>query len=141
MIMEYSERLIRGISNSDFLDEEGRASAQLFQFDVGERKDGYSEVSVNWYDNIEALDFIMNQKKKDRDDYQFKFGAAIMRRSWLDEEIARPNCKGALTYERKPIEGVNPYHGNILQKDGLAKHIRLVLAASLANCIENIQKR
>lgn len=137
-MMDYPDKMIRGISSSDYIDSEGRASAQVFQFDDTGRDDGMHESSINWYDEEESLHILMNQKKQGRDDvYQFKAGAAILRRCWLDDAITRPNVQGTLSYERFPIED-NPYHGNLLRKSGLDKQINTVLSASLAMCVENI---
>ena len=74
--MNYAEKLIRGISNADFIDSEGRATAMLFQFDnVNTRQDGFGECSINWYDNEEALKLLLEQKKReDENIYQFKTG-------------------------------------------------------------------
>lgn len=139
--MSYSEKLIRGISSKEFIDDEGRATIALFQFDAGKREDNNDELSVTWYDNQEALSIVINQKKQGKDEYQFKVGLAILRRSWLDETINRPNCKNALSYERRPIEGENPYHGNILRKTNLSPSVKNMLAATIAHCVEDIQYR
>ncbi|MDR0609492.1 MAG: hypothetical protein LBG58_05235 [Planctomycetaceae bacterium] len=140
--MNYAEKLIRGISNADFIDSEGRATAMLFQFDnVNTRQDGFCECSINWYDNEEALKLLLEQKKReDENIYQFKTGAAILLRCWLDDIINRPNCKDALKYERAEITE-NPYHGNLLRKNGLTKQINNMLAASIAMCVEKIEYR
>jgi hypothetical protein len=138
--MNYPERLIRGISNADFIDSEGRATAMLFQFDDAE-KDGFCECSINWYDNADAMKLLLDQKKQGNENtYQFKIGAAVLLRSWLDEMINRPNCKDALKYERAEIDE-NPYHGNLLRKIGLTKPINNMLAACIAMCVEKIEYR
>jgi hypothetical protein len=135
--MKYPEKLIRGISSSDYIDQEGRVSAQAFQFDDMGRDDGLLEASINWYDDEGALEKLLNQKKQGQDDvYQFKAGAAILSRAWLDDTIARPNAQGTLSYERASIED-NPYHGNLLRKQGLSKAIYTMLSASIAMCVEH----
>lgn len=141
--MSYPEKIIRGVSNKDFIDAEGRALASMFQFEDAEREDELQEASINWYDDNGALSLLMVQKKKDKDEYQFKVGAAIMMRCWLDNDISRPNVAGALTYERNPIEGEspNPYHGNLLRKSGLSNQIKNMLAACLASCVDHIEYR
>lgn len=134
----FPEKLLRGISSSDFVDDEGRATAALFQFDKSERSDGFDEVSVNWYDNMDALDILLNQRKKSGEDYQFRIGVAVLCRNWLDELIRRPNNKNAIDYERDPIEDVNPHHGNILRKASLPNGVKSMLASNIAFCVENI---
>ena len=137
---EYPDLLIRGISSSDYIDSEGRASAALFQFtdNDSERMDGYIEASINWYDDDEALKLTLEQRKKnDEAAHQFKVGAAILARHRIDNLINSPNAKNAMTYERRAIEG-NPYHGNLLMKSNLTKSIKTMLAASVAMCVEDI---
>lgn len=131
--MDYPEKFIRGISNSDFIDKEGRASAALFQFLDMKRADEFYESSINWYDDEEALQHIMNQRKeKEETKFQFKCGAAIIARSEADRIIANPLYKDIFAYERFPIAG-NQYHGNLLRKDNVIKKpIQNVIAASLA---------
>jgi hypothetical protein len=137
----YAIELIRGIPNYDCIDNEGRASALLFQFDNNDRPDGYLEVSINWYDDDNALNAIFNQKKRnDANTYQFKIGAAIISRIRLDSLIRSPNAKDALSYERNIIDD-NPYHGNILLKPNLAKNIKTMLSGSIAMCVESIKYR
>jgi hypothetical protein len=38
--MDYPDKFIRGVANSRFVDAEGRASAEIFQFDDINRSDG-----------------------------------------------------------------------------------------------------
>jgi len=141
MELNYPDELIRGIANRDYIDNEERASASMFQFDDSIRLDGFQELSINWYDDENALKQTLNQRKKsDENEYQFKAGAAILSRSRLDSLIHSPYTKGALTYERRIVEG-NPYHGNILLKSSITKQIKRVFSASLAMCIEKIVYR
>lgn len=140
-MMNYPDRLMRGVSSKDFIDDEGRATCALFQFDICERPDGFDEASITWYDNQEALGIIMNQKRRGKDDFQFKIGVAILRRCWLDDVISRPNSKNALAYERRPIGDENPYHGNILRKSNLLPGSKQLFAAAIALCVEKIHYR
>lgn len=132
-MMEYPDKFIRGISSTDFIDEDGRASAALFQFlDMG-REDEFYEASINWYDDEEALLLILEQRKeKDDKEIQFKGGAAIIDRIEADRIMNNPLYKLIFSYERFPIDG-NPYHGNLLRKGKtIKKGIQTVIAASLA---------
>jgi len=132
-MMDYPEKFIRGISSPDYVDEGGRVSAALFQFLDMKRTDGFYESSINWYDDTDALKYIMEQRKeKDETVFQFKYGAAIIDRSEADRIIANPSYRTIFAYERSPIEG-NKYHGNLLRKDDVIKKgIQTVIAASLA---------
>ena len=131
--MNYPDKFIRGVSNPSFVDADGRASAEIFQFDDMNREDGFFESSINWYDDENALQLIMEQRKeKDEQTYQFRYGAAIIERFDADRIIRNPLYKDVFRYERSPLEG-NQYHGNLLRKDNaLEKRIRNVIASSLA---------
>lgn len=138
--MEFSDKMIRGISSPQYIDAEGRASAELFQFESNNRNDGFTEASINWYDEEHALAHLLNQRKKGGDDFQFRVGAAIIAKVWIDDLMNKPMAKELISYERKP-EDDNQYHGNLLRKDNLEKSIRTVIAASMAMCVEKIIKR
>ena len=141
MMLDYPDELLRGISNNDFIDEEGRASALLFQFDDADRQDGYMEASINWFDDEYSLKLMLAQRKQNDDTtYQFKIGVAILSRDRLDLIVKSPNAKNAISYERQKLY-MNPYHGNILLKSGLTKQIRLMLAGSVAMCVDRILYR
>lgn len=138
--MTYPDKMIRGISSKDFIDAEGRTSLSLFQFSDNIRKDGFAEVSINWYDEESALDCAMNQCKEDGS-YQFKVGVAILPRSWIDSLMLQPTGKGILDYERNILPN-NSFHGNLLRKDSVInKQIRTVIAASIAMGVERIIER
>jgi hypothetical protein len=130
--MNYPEKFIRGISNPEFVDADGRASLEIFQFQDMNREDGFSELSINWYDNEKALRLIMEQRK-DEQTFQFKCGAAIVARGEADRIKKNPLYKDIFGYERSPIDG-NQYHGNLLRKDKLItkKSIKTIIAANLA---------
>jgi len=137
----YPDELLRGIANNSFIDSEGRASALLFQSESSVRYDGLHEISINWYDDENAFRLLLNQRKKnDETEYQFKTGVAILSRYRLDSLINSPNTKDALSYERNIIEG-NPFHGNILIKSNIDKHVKRMFEGCLAMCVENIQYR
>ena len=139
--MDYPEKFLRGIPNNSFM-EEGYPNAELFkQFDENpERTDDYTEISINWNDDEGALDTIFNQKKKDKDEYQFKVGAAVLSKVELDRLCKKPQVKNGLCYERRKVEG-NDYHGNILLKKDTSKPLRNLIASSLALCVEEVKPR
>jgi hypothetical protein len=64
--MCYPDECIRGIINDTYMDRE-RGDDKLdprFFYDWGpERADGWRDLSINWYDDDEALEMILNQEK------------------------------------------------------------------------------
>lgn len=139
--MDYPESFIRGIPNLNFMEEEYPNSTLFNKFDENpDRKDDYNEISINWYDDEEALLTIFNQKKKGTEEYQFKVGGAIMSRTELDRLKKKPQIKGKLSYERREVEG-NKYHGNILLKKDTTKSVKNLVASNLALCVERVELR
>ena len=140
----YPQKLLRGIPTADCLDANGWITGQLFRIpdtkNTPQRHDGFDEISINWYDNEKSMTVLMTQKKKDKDTLQFPYGVAVLSRKRLDDLIRHPNTNDDLDYERDPIIGENPYHGNILQKREITKPRRKMLEASLAMwCFEYIE--
>jgi hypothetical protein len=131
--MAYPDKFIRGVANPSYVDADGRASAEIFQFDDASRPDGFYESSINWYDDECALQLVMEQRKdKDPATYQFRYGAAVIERYDADRIINNALYKSVFDYERAPIVG-NQYHGNLLlQHNALEKRIRNMIAAGLA---------
>lgn len=136
--MEYPDKLIRGIPNKSFL-EDGYPTSILFNtFDDNiQRDDNYFELSINWFDNEDALNTIRKQTKVNGE-FQFKVGAAILLREKLDDLCKNPSIKGKLAYERRIVEG-NEYHGNILMEKGLTKVKKNMIAAGLALCVDMVE--
>jgi hypothetical protein len=145
----YPERLIRGIPNKTYLDEE-TVSAHLFYFNKmaeskkednqSMREDGFYEESINWYDNEKSLQILLQQTKlvKENSEIQFKAGAAILNRRELDHIRNRHILINKYTYERKAIEG-NVYHGNLLcHSDISTKMMKMVAQAIALLCVEEI---
>lgn len=129
--MNYPEKLIRGIASNDYIDSEGRLSSAAFQFEASRNHEKTDEASITWYDNEEALNIAWNQKSSFREGIQFKAGVAILSRKMLDVVIHRPNVMNALDYERRPTQD-NPYHGNLLMKQGLSNGIKRSIIGALA---------
>jgi hypothetical protein len=136
--MSYPKKLLRGISDSNWVDADGRISSAAFQFDSNiERTDNFEEASVNWYDDKKALDILLSQRKEDSDTPQFKGGAAVLPRSWVDTMMKNPTGKGIINYERKELPD-NKYHGNLLRSLSLPKNQRTMISAALAMGVEKI---
>ncbi len=136
--MDYSDELIRGVPNDAFL-EDGLPKSELFKnFDENsEREDDYLELSINWYDNENALQLVHTQKKANGE-IQFKSGGAVISRKDLDDLCKKPLVKGKLTYERRIVEG-NEYHGNLLLQNDVNKTKRNIIASGLALCVNRVE--
>ncbi len=134
--MAYPDDCIKGIPNDDCVEVLGDsvvANIRLFCFPKNRcRPDGWIEESINWMDDEEALQFTLNQTRQ-TGELHFKTGAAVLRRVELDR--VRKRYIGHLDYERAPLED-NPYHGNVLLKGGVAKHLVNQIRALLADAAE-----
>ena len=140
--MEYVDKFIRGIPKESHIDSEGFVSADIFQFQKKSREDQNEEASINWYDDDGAVENIHNKlSTREGSMYQFEGGAAILNRLWLDDELKKPNIPAGLSYERHPIEGENPYHGNLLLQADVPKPKRRIILTILASCIQDVKKR
>jgi hypothetical protein len=129
--MEYSEELLRGIQNKDYV-ENGYALAHAFYFeDNPSRTDDNKEQSINWFDDEGALEQIF-ELRKDNGEFKFKKGYVKLKRSKLDEISLKPVVNHTLSYERHPIPDKNQYHGNILLKKEVPSNISKMIAAWLA---------
>lgn len=127
----YPDELIRGVTNSSELDDEGNATVNTFIFrDNLSRSDNKLELSIIWCDDYDkAFSIAMDQVKGDGS-FQFKTGIVKLVRSRVDEMRKTPPIKGKLEYERAPIEG-NEFHGNIICPSGLSKQTMNLIRASL----------
>ncbi len=135
--MDYAEKLIRGILNPQWIDSDRRLSGEIFQFNESDHVKGFSETSINWYDDKGALEHILSQRKKDEDTPKYKGGAAIIPRCDINSLIDSP-FKGLVRYNRNALPD-NKYHGNILLKSGLPKSIKNAISQSIALCAETIK--
>ena len=127
--MCYPDHCIRGISVIDHLTPEGVASTALFQF-TERANDDWDELSINWEDDGDALEFALNQRK-DNGELQFRIGVVVIPRNKIDELNMLPTARGNLAYERQPSE-TNRYHGNILLNKNISKTLKSMLRAGLA---------
>lgn len=141
-ISNYPEKFIRGILSKDsqwYIDldtvdpEKGRVlsaeSFKNFAFPKPPREDGAKELSINWYDDENALALIMNEKKGDR--FVYRGGACVLSTARLDEACSSLIQFSRLRYERKIIPG-NKYHGNLLLLPNTPDLIRNMIAMHLA---------
>lgn len=140
--MNYPEKLIRGISNNDFVDKEGRLLCSAFQFDENpDRIDDLLEASINWHDDSDALQEAFERKKNNSAEYQFKAGIAVLSRSKIDEVIVNAKCTKEFSYERN-IMPDNKYHGNLLLAKSTSKQLKNAVVGMIALlCVEDLVKR
>jgi hypothetical protein len=103
--MSYPEKLLRGISDLGWINADGFVSAAAFQFTAAsDRMDSFEEASVNWYDDEGALSSLLNKRKENTDVLQFKGGAAVLARQYIDILLSKPAGKGNLSYERQALK-------------------------------------
>jgi hypothetical protein len=132
-----ADKFYRGIPNPQFLDANGFATSDMFQFEDTSREDLFDEASITWCDNDQSLSILMKQKKASRpEDYQFKVGVAVVERSHIDHLMKLPTGR-CINYERRETDD-NPYHGNLLRKKGIDKQIKTVIAASIAMGVSEV---
>jgi hypothetical protein len=133
----YPRRCIRGIRSKDHFHEDGILGAAAFQFEHNpQRQDSFMEASVNWEDDPSVIDFTMNRKKGNTDEFEFKAGVAVVSLERLRAGLRQFVESGALAYERNSLPD-NRYHGNLLVKDSMAKPtIRLVMAGMALAVVE-----
>ena len=138
---EYPDEFYRGISSIDYITSEGYVSAAAFQFDPydSSRDDEYCELSVNWNDNEESLQVLLNQHKPMKEDRQFKGGYCTINRIALNNQFKLYMDSKAFAYERRPVEATeendyqeNLYHGNLLMKNTLDKQVKKNIQHALA---------
>lgn len=138
---DFPDKLIRGISNPDFISKEGRPTLAMFQFDENNlRTDNYVEASINWLDNEGAITQILYAKKDGTDSPQFRVGYAIMSKEMLDLVKKTPMYLGYIDYERRIVDG-NDYHGNLLVMSGLDRGTRNMTVGAIATCVDDVVYR
>ena len=125
----YPGNCIRGIDQENCITEEGNIAQHAFNFkDVG-RPDHWMEVSINWEDDHNAIGFTLNQIRRDGE-RQF-LEAVTLSRSQVDDLKERLGDGNLLSYERQ-AEPDNSYHGNLLLKSDVSKHLKNLAQAGLA---------
>lgn len=138
---EYPEEFYRGISSPNDITESGYVTAGAFQFDQydSQRGDEYCELSVNWNDNEESLQVLLDQHKPQREDKQFKGGYCTINRTLLNNMLKGYMDSEEFSYERRPVKASeendyqeNLYHGNLLMKNTLDKQVKKNIQHTLA---------
>lgn len=131
--MTFPENCLRGIPNNDLVTQDGVPSSNLFY------PMNNLEVSINWEDDQNALLFTLSQKRDDNE-FQFKYGVAILPLVKIDEIINECFLQEPISINREPLED-NPYHGNIVYKESLTKEAKRMIAGMLALNISSVIKR
>lgn len=124
----YPDKMLRGISTNKFVIG-GVVTDEAFNLDPA-REDGFCEISVTWYDEPEALNVLMTQRKS-TGEIQFSAGAVEIDRSDLNEKMKVHFLESRLSYERKPTYN-NKYHGNILVNNNIDKQMKRLIKFGLA---------
>ncbi|MHA1290505.1 MAG: hypothetical protein ACTSPB_24240 [Candidatus Thorarchaeota archaeon] len=109
----------------------------LFYF---ERKTNHNhgrwENSINWKDDVSAIEFTLNQRRDDGE-LQFRGGVAVIPRIQLDNANSLSGVEGKLSYERDELPD-NPYHGNLLLTQDVPKIKMKMVAAYIALAVSEI---
>jgi len=128
----YPQTCIKGIPDKNSLTpDKTRCGSHLFHFKKNQdRKDGWDETSINWEDDNTVIEFTFNQIRHDGNK-QFKEGVALIYREELDQVARLAFIKNKLAYERNKLKN-NKYHGNILLREDVPKHIMKQIAANIA---------
>ena len=130
---DYPEKLLKGAPNKDAFDQANNVMqySAWEKWDSSEKKEGYEESSVNWFDCDDALIELKNKLTDRKGEMHKQFIGCFI----LSTEELR-NCIGRyeklLDFGRHPLEG-NPYHGNIYRKKDIPKLTRITLMSQLCN--------
>jgi len=139
--MDYPDKFIRGISSVSHINADGRPTSEIFLFNENaQRTDGFSEASINWCDDDDALSFTMEQRNNNA--YRFQYGVAIVERMYADGIVRNPIYKDIFKYERSGLPD-NKYHGNLLLKHedkAIKKQIRTQIALTFASYAQIIPR-
>lgn len=152
MVKKYPEELYRGVSTNDHITKEGYIKAAAFQFadyaGCSRNDDGFCELSINWKDDDEAVKVLLEQRKPNKEEVQFKVGFCKIERAEIDMFLKMYINDGHFKYERRPIEEnlaediqSNQYHGNLLMLNELDKNIKKNIQYSLATMAGRIIER
>ncbi len=129
--MGFPDSCLRGIKNdSESYLVGGMPTMNLFLFDFDKETNKWKQ-SINWEDDEHVVAFTLTQKKDD-DTFRYKCGVARIGRAKIDGIRSLPQVKGLLSYNREPLEGINPHHGNLILEGETLKHVRGLIASALA---------
>lgn len=133
---DYPSSAYRGLTNLNCIDMKFRVVlGTAFAFDGNHRNENnYDELSINWDDDEESLQFMKRQKKEGSEKLKYSIGIARIPTNKMKE--IKLKYKGNFLFERKPIEG-NIYHGNILLNyDNIPKQVKQLIVNELASGVD-----
>ncbi len=136
----YPAACLRGIRISKWIVDDGVGgkvlAAEAFKFEESDRaglaNEGWREVSINWEDDAEAMEFTRRQKStKGLPLNQNGVGRLSVAEIAQYRTMAR--ITGTVAYERRtdPEQPDNRYHGNLLLAPGVPTAFQRQLAAAL----------
>jgi hypothetical protein len=103
------------------------------------RNDNKRELSINWNDDLNSINVLLNQHKPGKTEKQFSIGYAELSLKFVNMTLLNFIKNGDFSFERKPIQedesnGIvaNPYHGNLLINKDLPKTIVKQVQCNLA---------
>lgn len=132
----FSEKILKGIPNSQSYNEYGVTSA-LFPFNKEspvKEKENWWEESINWSDEDQSVEYLLNQKKNGSNDFQFKEGIAVFLREEIDRVILKKKLREKLKYDRDGIP--HKYHGNILMHKSVPNPFKKMIISWIGFCYE-----
>lgn len=134
----FPENFLRGFNIKDCFTQEKNVAPGAFQFGDfrSNRKDDFLESSINWEDDKNAVEVLLNQKKDGTDEQMFKYGYARLSLTMVRMTLKSLIQKNYLDFERKPLEN-NPYHGNILIPSTINRQEKLMIQNNLAALANN----
>lgn len=139
----YANELLRGLPNKECVTEEGYITEAAFRFLKNpKREDDLHEVSINWYDDDNAIAILQNQFSVKRGENQF-IGYVQFSRHRIDDIMSIYDENSHFSYERREeaisilkdkdvVEISNEYHGNLLAPGSIDPQIKKVIQNTLA---------
>lgn len=130
----FPENFLRGVVVvKHIIPETGGVTFDLFMPDTRtatQRDDGGEEVSINWEDNENVIEFTLNCRN-DNGNFLFPNGVVQLKREEIHRINKSPTLNHPLSYERRELDN-NPYHGNIIFRQGLSERVKKMIATALA---------
>jgi len=136
--MRYPQRLLKGLLNYTYLDEDDPSIVLPATFAFDEkyvRDDDWIEQSINWEDDEETIPFTLNQTKDGV--IMFPAGLAAVPTNEINNLCNVSHLRDCFSYERNALED-NKYHGNLLLKVGTKKILKRMLREAIAIKAERI---
>lgn len=131
---DFPENCLRGVfSSKHIVKETGGVSFEVFIPNTKtseNREDRGEEVSINWEDDESVLEFTLNCRKENGY-FLFPNGAVKLKHKYINRINTLPTMENPISCERREIKD-NPYHGNIVYREGLTPKVKKMIAYYLA---------